>query len=204
MSFLKTLVLGGRRVRHAWESMWNRIWFALYRVEYAGGFGEVNGILTIRRSTAGSISIGSGLRANSGKAYNIIDSGAARTVLRTIGSGRIAIGERAGISNSAIVSAVSVTIGDDVMIGGGCRIWDTDFHPVDFDERRASSENGGACAPIVIEDGAFIGASSIILKGVTIGKRAVIGAGSVVTKDVPAGEVWAGAPARRIREAAAE
>ena len=50
-----------------------------------------------------------------------------------------------------------------------------------------------------IENGAFIGADALILKGVTIGEKAVIGAGSVVTKSVPAGETWAGNPARKIR-----
>ena len=46
---------------------------------------------------------------------------------------------------------------------------------------------------------AFIGAHSIVLKGVTIGKHSVIGAGSVVTKNIPDNEVWAGNPARFIR-----
>ena len=46
----------------------------------------------------------------------------------------------------------------------------------------------------------FIGGGSIILKGVTIGERAVVGAGTVVTKDIPAGEIWAGNPARFIRK----
>lgn len=40
-----------------------------------------------------------------------------------------------------------------------------------------------------------------ILKGVTIGDRAVIGAGSVVTKDVPADSIVAGNPARLVRRA---
>jgi len=50
----------------------------------------------------------------------------------------------------------------------------------------------------MLEDYAFIGAGSYILKGVTVGKYSIIGAGSVVTKDVPQGEIWAGNPAKKI------
>ena len=46
----------------------------------------------------------------------------------------------------------------------------------------------------------FIGANSIILKGVTIGERSIIGAGSVVTKNIPDDEIWAGNPAKFIRK----
>jgi len=53
---------------------------------------------------------------------------------------------------------------------------------------------------VTINDGADIGAGSIILPGVNIGEGAVVGAGSVVTKDIPAYEIWAGVPARKIRE----
>lgn len=45
----------------------------------------------------------------------------------------------------------------------------------------------------------FIGLNTIITNAVTIGDRAVIGAGSIVTKNIPEGEVWAGNPARFIR-----
>ena len=51
-----------------------------------------------------------------------------------------------------------------------------------------------------IGEDVFIGAHSIILKGVTIGARSIVGAGSVVTKDIPADEVWAGNPAKCIRK----
>ncbi len=52
-------------------------------------------------------------------------------------------------------------------------------------------------APILLEEGVWIGARSIVLSGVNrIGKGAVIGAGSVVTKDVQDWEVVAGNPAK--------
>jgi maltose O-acetyltransferase len=52
--------------------------------------------------------------------------------------------------------------------------------------------------PIIIEDDCFIGYSSIILMGVTIGKGSIVGAGSVVTKDVLPNSVVAGNPAKII------
>lgn len=53
---------------------------------------------------------------------------------------------------------------------------------------------------VVIEECAFIGARTIIIKPITIGKRAVVGAGSVVTKNIPDNEIWAGNPARFIKK----
>lgn len=52
--------------------------------------------------------------------------------------------------------------------------------------------------PPIIEDGVWIGANAIILRGIRVGRGAVIAAGAVVTKDVPAGEVWGGVPAKYI------
>lgn len=44
----------------------------------------------------------------------------------------------------------------------------------------------------------LIGVGSSLLANTTVGEGAVLGAGAVLTKDVPAGEVWAGVPARRL------
>lgn len=49
---------------------------------------------------------------------------------------------------------------------------------------------------VTIEDGAIIGAGSVIKAGVTIGKNSVVAMGSVVTKDVPENVVVMGSPAR--------
>jgi acetyltransferase-like isoleucine patch superfamily enzyme len=54
-------------------------------------------------------------------------------------------------------------------------------------------------APVVVEDGADIGASATILPGVTIGEGSVVGAGSVVTHDVPPMAVVTGCPARFVK-----
>jgi len=50
--------------------------------------------------------------------------------------------------------------------------------------------------PIIVEDHAWVGAGTIVLSGVRIGKGAVVGAGSVVTKDVPDNAIAVGVPAR--------
>lgn len=53
-------------------------------------------------------------------------------------------------------------------------------------------------AKITIEDFAFVGARSLIMPGVRIGRNAIIAAGSVVTKDVPEGAIVGGNPAKII------
>ena len=98
-------------------------------------------------------------------------------------------------------SQSSIYIGKHVMLGGGVKIYDTDFHSVNYLERRdIENDNNRTTKPVVIEEDAFIGAGSIILKGSYIGARSVIGAGSVVSGKIPSGEVWAGNPARFIRK----
>lgn len=98
----------------------------------------------------------------------------------------------AGISNTAIVCHNKIIIGKNVFIGGDCKIYDTDFHSINFNKRISEVDDDINTAPIHIKNGSFIGAGTIILKGVTIGERSIIGAGSVVTKDIPDNEIWAG------------
>jgi acetyltransferase-like isoleucine patch superfamily enzyme len=57
-------------------------------------------------------------------------------------------------------------------------------------------------APVVIEQGSFIGANATLLPGIRIGARSFVAAGSVVTADVPPGTLVAGVPARAVRSLA--
>ncbi len=110
------------------------------------------------------------------------------------------IGDNCGFSGTSIFAAKSIKIGDYCNFGGNTFIWDTDFHPLDYNDRRTNIIGKINTAPIVIGNDVFVGANSIILKGVTIGDKAIIGAGSVVTKNIPNGEIWAGNPAKFIRK----
>lgn len=112
---------------------------------------------------------------------------------------KIVIGDNVGISGSTICATTSVTIGNNVLIGSGCLISDTDSHPIDWEDRLYDRNEKTRKEPIVIEDNVFIGARSIILKGVTIGEGAVVGAGSVVSKDVLPYTVVCGNPAKIVK-----
>lgn len=175
----------------------NKIIFMLKKIHVASGV-NINGIITII-GDGEKIFIGEGTRISSGYRANPI-GGSTRTILSVASSGKIVIGNNCGVSNSAIVSNVSVTIEDDVFIGGNCKIYDTDFHSIQYENRMRRPDNTVKSAPILIKRGAFVGAHSIILKGVTIGEKSIIGAGAVVTKDVPDFEVWGGNPAQFIRK----
>jgi UDP-3-O-[3-hydroxymyristoyl] glucosamine N-acyltransferase len=122
-------------------------------------------------------------------------------ILRTLSEGAtIKIGEETGLSGTTICAAVSVSIGNQCLIGANVTITDTDFHPIKPQNRRHNSNPADIGAlPVTISDNVFIGAGSIILKGVSIGKNSVIGAGTVVTKDVPENVIVAGNPAKNLR-----
>lgn len=106
---------------------------------------------------------------------------------------RLTIGERVFISQHCTVSG-NVSIGQNTLIAGFVTIIDANHNFNRSDVPIA--EQGGSNAPIVIGEDVWIGASSVVLPGVTIGDHAVIGANSTVNADVPAWAVAVGTPAR--------
>lgn len=94
---------------------------------------------------------------------------------------KLVIGSNTWIGEESwLLNLEPVTIGDDVCISQGVLIC-TGSH----DRRSPTFEFDNA--PIAIADGAWVAARATVLRGVTIGERAVVGATALVTADVPAG-----------------
>lgn len=146
----------------------------------------------------GKITIGDNFMMTSGEHINPITANVQGAFFTDSPDAQIVIGNNVGMSSTRMWIHDKLTIGDNVKIGGGVLLIDTDCHPLDFNVRRISNE-GTKSAPIAIEDDVWIGAQSIVLKGVTIGARSIIGAGSVVTKSIPADCVAAGNPCKVIK-----
>lgn len=89
-----------------------------------------------------------------------------------------------------------ITLGRQVAVGHRAQFI-TSTHEIG-----PSSGRGGRVVdrPIVVGDGCWIGAGAIILPGVTVGDGCVIGAGTVVTRDCEPNGLYAGSPARRVRD----
>ena len=84
--------------------------------------------------------------------------------------------------NCILVSRAAIEIGDDCIFGPNVCIYDHD-HRFDMNnvyKMEYTSEN------VVIENGCWIGAGVIILKGTHIGEGSIIGAGAIVKGNIPA------------------
>lgn len=159
-------------------------------------------IISVDRK-GGKITIGDNLRMNNGNADNNIGFGSRCTFVAAAGA-HLHIHDNVGMSQTALCAVgADITIGSHTLLGGGVKIYSSDFHSMNYTDRRdykvADKENRRS-APVVIGEDCFIGAGTIILKGVTIGDRTVIGAGSVVTKSVPSDCIAAGNPCKVIKQ----
>ncbi|MDU7726406.1 MAG: acyltransferase [Clostridium perfringens] len=186
-----------RKIINIYYFIVNKINFKINNIDvYTNIRSNIRGILYIKNN--GKCVISKEVRINSRYSANPIGGQEFCTMI--IGeNGNIFIDEGAAISNSTIVSNKEVYIGKNVFIGGDCKIYDTDFHSINLEDRIKEIDNNIKSKKVVIEDGAFIGTGSIILKGVKIGREAIIGAGSVVSKDIPSKQIWGGNPAKFLK-----
>lgn len=116
------------------------------------------------------------------------------TTISVQGGGYMTIGNCLINNKCAIMCRKQISIGNNTDIAAGVLIQDYDGHVLLPNTRETSA------LPISIGNNVWIGANSVILKGVTIGEGAVVAAGSIVTKDVPPKCLVGGVPAKIIRE----
>lgn len=178
-----------------WSSLRSRISLWFQGCVTGKGF-RTSGRCYFKASRMRSIRIGDRVTLLSGHRSNRVGL-TSPVMLQTLGEGMIEIGDHTGMSGVVISSRSEVTIGTHAMIGGNVRIYDHDFHSLDAERRRHSEEDRQdvRTKPVRIGDDVFIGANAMVLKGATIGDRAIIGAGSVVVGRVPADAIWVGNPA---------
>lgn len=168
--------------------------FLLWRIKFES-FPRIRGRVYIRNY--GSIRIGKNVYINS----NLESSQLGyypKTIFHTSQSGHIRIEDNVGLSNVVLYSRESIVIHKNARLGAGVKVYDNDFHELGRGLIRGREEII-PCSEVSIGEGAFIGAGSLVLKGVHVGKYSIVGAGSTVTKSIPDYEVWAGNPARYIR-----
>lgn len=193
----KTIETFFSQIRIWWVNQYIRGYFLKKEVQFNPKRIKIKGIMPYvvikgKVTLGDNIVISSGIGCVTNECHSIIEV--------TKGA-RLIIGNNSGISNTCIHVRNSITIGKHVDIGSGCFIADSDFHSLSWKDRidRRLGAINQRTAPIVIGDYVFIGAKSIILKGVTIGEKSIVGAGSVVSQSIPSGQVWAGNPARFIK-----
>lgn len=193
------------KLKRLFYRKYNSLYFWANNVQYGDNMRVYNKVIILNR---GNIVIGDDLLFTSGDGFNPICRNIQGMICTKNEKARIEIGDRVGISSACIWAKNSITIGNDVNIGGDCVILDSDIHPIGYEYRRASylktidikEYDAKVCtAPIVIENDVWIGARCQILKGVHIGERSIIAAGSVVTRDIPADCIAGGIPCKVIR-----
>ena len=108
--------------------------------------------------------------------------------------GGVKIGDHCFIGSNVYFDGIYpnlITIGDGSCITTGCHILSHFFNTEDH-RFYAGQVNIGSHV--------FIGMNTLIINAVNIGDNAIIGAGSIINRDIPAGEIWAGNPARFIKK----
>jgi maltose O-acetyltransferase len=113
------------------------------------------------------------------------------------GGKRVTIGQGTFVNYKCFFdNSASIKIGQNCSIGMEV-LFCTSSHEIGDEDKRSGKGFG---EPIQVEDGCWIGARATILPGVTIGKGCIIASGAVVKNDCKPNGLYAGVPAKRIKD----
>lgn len=177
--------LGVFRVR-----FWYRPWHAIKALLHLGPhiiWGErISFLSSVRLKGPGRIYIGSDCIFDSQPDLYTHDKKA-----------EIHIGSHVFINGTRMGSQVKIEI-QELCILADARLMDTDFHSLSWN--RYLPQQSIQTAPILVKKGAWLAASSALLKGVTIGEFSIVAYGSVVTQSIGDYVIAAGNPAKVISQ----
>ena len=109
----------------------------------------------------------------------------------------VRIGDNVKLQNYALVYEPAV-LGDGVFVGPAA-VLTNDYSPRSVDPQGRLKRGGDwEAVAVVVAEGASLGARSVCVAPVRVGRWALVAAGAVVTRDVPDFALVAGVPARRI------
>jgi acetyltransferase-like isoleucine patch superfamily enzyme len=179
----------------------NILLFRWCRTVSLGSRLRVRGPLKLDISSGASLNIGDDFNLSSGLMQNPLGRNL-KSMIRIEKGANITIGNNVGMTCVTLWSKRSIRIGDNVKLGSGVIILDSDMHALDYMKRRIPERDSinASSKEIVIGDDVFIGVNSILTKGVTIGDRSIVAAGSVVVKSILKDEIWGGNPAIFIKK----
>ena len=189
-----------RRLARAPRWMWSQFVAGYLRLRgvRVGRQCRFYGIPRVHRARGASISLGHRCVIRSASGSNRYSRGLPTVLSAVVPGAVLTLGEGVRMSDSVIVCTTSVSIGAETLLGAETLVTDTDSHPACPECRSAG--NPASTGEVLIGRECFIGARSIILKGVVLAPGTCVGAGSIVTEGCcDCGGVLAGVPARAVR-----
>lgn len=111
----------------------------------------------------------------------------------------VVIGNNVQFGNGCNVAS-NVHFGDNVLMAGNVQFVGRHDHTFSIPGVTIWDGERGENGTTLVEDDVWLGASVIVISGVTIGRGSIVAAGSVVTGDIPPCEIWAGVPAKKVKD----
>lgn len=122
-----------------------------------------------------------------------------RAWMQTIENGKIRIGNGTQIGRDFVISSINeISIGSNCLFSYRVSVFDHD-HKVTNIRLHPMKSGLTKGKKIIIGNDCFIGANTVITKGVKLGNHCIVGANSVVTKTFPDNSIIAGNPAKMIK-----
>lgn len=111
----------------------------------------------------------------------------------------VVIGNNVQFGNGCNVAS-NVHFGNNVLMAGNVQFVGRHDHSFSTPGVTIWDGERGENGTTLVEDDVWLGASVIVISGVTIGRGSIVAAGSVVTGDIPPCEIWAGVPAKKVKD----